>query len=134
MPAALHKLGNVVPQAWPSLRSAEAALEFQQQVLRSRIEARIRELVMYARLRLQGLPGLEFLTTARPGAWGGILTFRVAGHDATSLAATMIVSHRVYVRDLRWPDAAGSLRASLQIFNSHDDIDRLVQSLQQALR
>ena len=70
VPAALHKLGNVVPQAWPALRGAEAALDLQQQVLRSRIEARIRELAIYARLRLQQIAGLELLTPARPGACG----------------------------------------------------------------
>ena len=65
--------------AWPALRGVEAALEFQQQVGRSKIEARIRELAIYARLRLQQLPGIELLTPARPGLWAGILTFRVPG-------------------------------------------------------
>jgi hypothetical protein len=32
IPAALHKLGNVVPYLWPALRGAETALEFQQQM------------------------------------------------------------------------------------------------------
>ncbi len=63
----------------PPLRGVEAALEFQQQVGRSKIEARIRELAIYARLRLQQLPGIELLTPARPGLWAGILTFRVPG-------------------------------------------------------
>ena len=49
-PAAIHKLGNVVPKLWAALRGAESALEFQQQVGRSKIEARIRELAIYARL------------------------------------------------------------------------------------
>src|SRR5690606_28698068 len=55
VPAALHKLGNVVPKLWPALRGVESALEFQQQIGRSKIEARIRELAIYARLRLQQL-------------------------------------------------------------------------------
>jgi selenocysteine lyase/cysteine desulfurase len=59
VPAALHKFGNIVPLAWAPLRGAEVALEFQQQVLRSRIEARIRELAIYARLRVQQLPGVD---------------------------------------------------------------------------
>jgi selenocysteine lyase/cysteine desulfurase len=45
VPAALHKLGNIVPLAWPALRGAEVAVDFQQQIMRSRIEARVRELV-----------------------------------------------------------------------------------------
>src|SRR5690606_11914272 len=53
---ALHKLGNVVPQLWPALKGGEAALAFQEQIGRARIEARIRELVLYARMSLQQLP------------------------------------------------------------------------------
>jgi isopenicillin-N epimerase len=135
VPAALHKLGNIVPYAWPALRGVEAALEFHQQVGRSKIEARIRELAIYARLRLQQLPGIELLTPARPGLWAGILTFRVAGKSAEALAEAVARSHRAYVRVLRWPnDANGALRLSLHVFCTHDDVEKLVQGLQLALR
>jgi isopenicillin-N epimerase len=135
VPAALHKLGNIVPYAWPALRGVEAALEFQQQVVRSKIEARIRELAIYTRLRLQQLSGIELVTPVRPGLWAGILTFRVPGRSAAELAATLTRAHRVYVRHVRWPNSEeGALRVSLHIFNSHDDVEKLVQGLQQALR
>ena len=135
VPAALHKLGNIVPYAWPALRGVEAALEFQQTVGRSKIEARVRELAIYARLRLQQLTGLEMLTPARPGLWAGILTFRVPGKRATELAAAVERTHRVHVRAVRWPNGAdGALRVSPHIFTTHDDIEKLVQGLQFALR
>ena len=135
VPAALHKLGNIVPHVWPALRGAEAALEFQQQVLRSRIDARVRELAIYARLRLQPFSTLELYTPVQAGWWGGILTFRAKGRSASDLAAALVRSHRVYVRDLQWPGAPeGAVRASFQTFNSLDDVDRLAQALQQALR
>jgi selenocysteine lyase/cysteine desulfurase len=135
VPAALHKLGNIVPYAWPALRGVEAALEFQQTVSRTKIEARIRELAIYSRLRLQQLSGLEMLTPARPGLWAGILTFRVPGKQATDLATAVERTHRVHVRAVRWPnDAAGALRLSPHIFTTHDDIEKLVQGLQFALR
>ncbi len=135
VPAALHKLGNIVPYAWPALRGVEAALEFQQQVGRSKIEARVRELAIYARLRLQQLQGIELLTPARPGLWAGILTFRVPGKTAIDLATAVARTHRVHVRAVRWPnDAEGALRLSLHVFNTHDDVEKLVQGLQQALR
>jgi selenocysteine lyase/cysteine desulfurase len=135
VPAALHKLGNIVPYSWPALRGVEAALEFQQQVGRSKIEARVRELAIYARLRLQQLSGLELLTPARPGLWAGILTFRARGKMATDIAAAVERSHRVHVRAIRWPNSAdGALRLSLHVFNTHDDVEKLVQGLQLALR
>jgi selenocysteine lyase/cysteine desulfurase len=135
VPAALHKLGNIVPYAWPALRGVEAALEFQQTVSRPKIEARVRELAIYARLRLQQLTGIEMLTPARPGLWAGILTFRVPGKQAIDLAAAIERTHRVHVRAVRWPnDAGGALRLSPHIFTTHDDIEKLVQGLQFALR
>lgn len=135
VPAALHKLGNIVPYSGPALRGVEAAMEFQQQVGRSKIEARIRELAIYARLRLQQLTGIELLTPARPGLWAGILTFRVPGKTAPDMAAAVERTHRVHLRAIRWPNnAEGALRLSLHVFNTHDDVEKLVQGLQQALR
>jgi isopenicillin-N epimerase len=135
VPAALHKLGNIVPLAWPALRGVEAALEFHQQVVRSKIEARVRELAIYTRLRLQQLPAIDLLTPARPGLWAGILTFRFPGRAATELAAALLRSHRVHTRPLQWAESAhGALRASLHIFNTHDDVEKLMMGLQQALR
>jgi selenocysteine lyase/cysteine desulfurase len=135
VPAALHKLGNIVPYAWPALRGTEAALEFQQTVSRPKIEARIRELAIYARLRLQQLPGVEMLTPARPGLWAGILTFRVPGKQAIDLAASIERTYRVHIRAVRWPnDPDGALRLSPHIYTTHDDIEKLVQGLQFALR
>jgi isopenicillin-N epimerase len=134
-PAALHKLGNIVPLAWPQLRGAEVALDFHRQVLRSRIEARIRELTIYARLRLQQLPGLELLTPARPGLWGGILTFHVPERMASDIALGLVRGHRVHVRDLQWPGKTeGAVRVALHAFNTHDEVDRLLNGLQQVLR
>jgi selenocysteine lyase/cysteine desulfurase len=135
VPAALHKLGNIVPYAWPALRGVEAALEFQQTVGRSKIEARIRELAIYARLRLQQVTGIEMLTPARPGLWAGILTFRAPGKQAIDLAAAIERTHRAHVRVVRLPnDEGGALRLSPHIFTTHDDIEKFVQGVQLALR
>lgn len=135
VPAALHKLGNVVPKLWPALRGVESALEFQQQVGRSRIEARVRELAIYARLRLQQLNDLEILTPARPGLWAGILTVRSAKHSGSALATALARGHRIFARELAWPGSElGALRASVHIFNTHDEVDRMVQGLDRALK
>lgn len=135
VPAALHKLGNIVPLTWPSLRGAEVALDFQRQVLRSRIEARIRELAIYARLRLQQLPGVEVLTPARPGLWAGILSFHVPGRLASDITLGLVRGHRVFARDMQWPGKSeGAVRVSLHAFNTHDEVDRLFNGLQQVLR
>lgn len=135
VPAALHKLGNIVPTLWPALRGVESALEFQQRIGRSKIEARIRELAIYARLRLQQLDGAELLTPARPGLWAGILTLRSAKHTGEDLATALAKGHRVFVRSLEWPGSdRGAVRISLHIFNTHDEVERLLQGLDRALK
>jgi selenocysteine lyase/cysteine desulfurase len=138
VPAALHKLGNIVPTLWPALRGVESAFEFQERVGRSKIEARVRELAIYARLRLQQIENLEILTPARPGLWAGLLTVRAlthsGAHTGADLAMALARGHRVFVRALEWPGSdRGAVRASLHIFNTHDEIERLLQGLQRAL-
>ena len=52
-----------------------------------------------------------------------------------ALTAAIERSHRAQVRDVRLPgDAGGALRLSPNIFTTHDDIEKLVQGLQLALR
>lgn len=134
-PAALHKLGNLAPHLWASLRGVEAAMELHREIGRARIEARVRELAIYARLRVQPLSGVELLTPARPGLWAGILTLRFAARNAGDVAISLVRGHRVHVRELKWPGSPqGALRVSLHMFNTHDEVDRLTQGLQQALR
>lgn len=134
-PAALHKLGNYVPHLWPALRGGESALELHQQIGRARMEARVRELAIYTRLRLQQLPGVELLTPGRPGLWAGILTLRSAKHTGTELATALAKGHRVFVRALQWPgNEQGALRVSLHVFNTHDEVEKLLQGLERALK
>lgn len=134
IPAALHKLGNVVPQLWPSLKGSEVALDFHQQVRRDRIQIRVRELAIYARLRLQQIAGIQLPTPTLPGLWGGILTFRLPGRAANEVAATLARVNRVYVASLNWPTSGpdssdGALRLSLHVFNTHEEIEKLMQGL-----
>ena len=130
VPPALHKFGNLVPHLWPALRGSATALDFHDQITRARVEARIRELAVYARLKLQPLSGLKILTPARPGLWAGILTFRIVGRSSSELAGALARNSRVHLKALRWPQSEdGALRAAFHIFNSPDDIDRLAQGL-----
>jgi selenocysteine lyase/cysteine desulfurase len=130
VPSALHKLGNNVPSMWPALRGLEAAFELHQQIGRPKLEARIRELAIYARLRLQKISNLEVLTPIRPGLWAGILTLHLRGHAASEIATTL-ANARIYVGVLRWPgNEEGAIRVSLHFTNSHDDVDKLAQALE----
>ena len=132
--AALHKFGNAVPSLWPALRGVEAAMDLHEHVNRARIEARVRELAIYTRLRLQQLPDVEILTPGRPGMWAGLLTVRFGSRTAKDLAAALLRNQRVYVSPLSWPGRdEGALRISGHVFNTHEEIDRLREGLRQQL-
>jgi selenocysteine lyase/cysteine desulfurase len=84
------------------------------------IEVRVRELV--ERL-LDGLDrrGIETLTPADPADRAGIVSFRVADPGATVrrlAAGQVIVSER-----------AGAVRASPHVYNTEEDVDRLLSEL-----
>jgi selenocysteine lyase/cysteine desulfurase len=134
MAPALHKLGNTVPTLWPALRGVEAAMDLHEHVNRARIEARIRELAIYTRLRLQQLPDVEILTPGRPGMWAGILTMRFASRAAKDLAAALQRNQRIFVSHLAWPGRdEGALRICVHVFNTHEEIERVIEALRQQL-
>jgi selenocysteine lyase/cysteine desulfurase len=59
----------------------------------------------------------------------------VPGKTALDLATAVERTHRVHVGVVRWPnDPGGALRLSLPIFSTHDEVEKLVQGLQLALR
>lgn len=131
----LHKMGNVIATLWPALRGSETAMQLHRRILRSRIEARIRELSLYARMRLQTTPGVRVLTTNHPGMWGGILTFTTAGRPAASVVDNLEKGNQVRARALHWPGLEeGAVRISLHAFNTHEELERLLQGLQRILR
>lgn len=128
-PSALRRMGNVTPYLGPALKGVEAAMDLHQRVGRMRIEARIRELAIYLRMRLQQNDSLQILTPGRPGLWAGIMTVRVPQRAATEIAARL-AEQRLVVRAIELPNhSEGAVRISLHAFNSHDEIERLVRGL-----
>lgn len=115
------------------------ALNFQERMGRSRIEARLRALQTYARLRLQALSGLEWLTPNQPGLSLHILSIRSSARSAEQIAEQLRRNDSVIVSGLAAqdgdnPSLANVLRIAFNVYNSHDDIDRLVLGLQRAIR
>lgn len=133
-PAAMRRYGQAYRFFGPLFQPVESLLAFQSQIGRERIEARIRELAIYARLRLQSLPGVELVTPAAPGLWAGILSLRVAAPTAAELAAALADQDRVVVGVTRDPAGGhGLIRVSTHIYNTHDEIERLVRGLQRRI-
>ena len=147
-PTNVSELWDVDPQQWPTLlaklpqdfvhyapqfQAVPAALALQEGLGRARIEARLRELTLYTRLQLQSSPDIQFLTPTLPGLWASILSLRSTRHSALELARWLRRNDQVVVRGFDQA-AGGALRISLHIYNSHDEIDRLVKGLLRGMR
>ncbi|MGC3981352.1 MAG: aminotransferase class V-fold PLP-dependent enzyme [Steroidobacteraceae bacterium] len=119
----------------PQFQSLSSALTWQENVGRARIEARLRELQLYARLRVQALNDVELLTSTQPGMWLHLLSLRSSKRNAVELASWLKNNDKVIVSGFNaTQDGMNALRVSFHIYNSHDEIDRLMQGLQRALR
>lgn len=133
-PATLAKFGCNVRFFAPKLKALQASLDFRDQLSSDRIEARIRELAIYARLRLQPLSDYEVLTPAAPGMWAGILSIRPRSALATDVVQRMRRGNRIVAGAIAHPASANgaefsAVRVCLHIYNSHDDVERLVRAL-----
>jgi len=133
-PATLAKFGCNVRFVGPQLKALQSTLDFREQLGVDRIEARIRELAIYARLRLQPLSDYEVLTPATPGMWAGILSIRPRKTSAQEVVQRMRRGNRIVASAIQHPtwsrDAEFSaVRVCLHIYNSHDDVERLVRAL-----
>ncbi|HYM33892.1 MAG TPA: aminotransferase class V-fold PLP-dependent enzyme [Steroidobacteraceae bacterium] len=134
-PATLAKFGCNVRFFGPKLKALDAALDFREQLGADRIEARIRELAIYARLRLQPLNDIEILTPAQPGMWSGILAFRSRRIASQELVQRLKRSNKILTSSIIKPATEtapefSAVRVCLHIYNSHDDIERLVRALE----
>lgn len=133
-PATLAKFGCSTRFLGPKLKALQAALDFRDQLGADRIEARIRELAIYARLRLQPLSDFEVLTPASPGMWAGILSIRPRRTPAAELVQRLRRGNRIVAGAITHPASAhgpefSAVRLCLHIYNSHDDVERLVRAL-----
>ena len=137
VPAALHKFGNIVPLRVAGVARREAALDFQQQVAaHSHRGAHSRAGDLCATCVCSSCQASKCSRPVAPGLWAGILTFRMPGRSAADVAlrrwrdqsrvTSAICSGRAHERT--------RMRVSLHMFNSHDEIEQLMQGLQQALR
>jgi len=134
-PATLRKLGSTFRYQGPLLNALEATLDVHERIGRERIEARVRELAIYARLRLQQLNGVEILTPAHPAMWSGIMSLRSKKMPSAALADALLRDQRIATKSVTHPDIElDALRVCLHIFNSHDDVERLLQGLSRQLR
>ncbi|WP_277678610.1 cysteine desulfurase [Gracilibacillus dipsosauri] len=113
-----------------------AAIDFLQEVGLDNIEKQEQEIVQYAQSKLSEVEGI---TIYGPVNRGGLITFNIEGvhpHDtATVLDAEGIAvraGHHCAQPLMKWLDVTATARASFYLYNTTDDVDRLVEGIQRA--
>lgn len=115
------------PWAWPIVHAWGAALDYIDHVGRAAIWERTQALAGRLHDRFGAIPGVEVLTPA-PEAAAALLTFDVAGVSAADAAARLAADWGIRIKAV--PGDRGRLRASLAMFNSADDVDRLAEGIE----
>src|SRR5690606_16027672 len=110
-----------------------AAIDYLTRIGVDRIHAYERQLTSYARKRLEQIPGV---TIYGPRERGGLLTFNVDDIHPHDLA-TVLDQHGIAVRAghhcaqpvMEWLGVPATARASFWLYNTEEDVDRLVEGL-----
>lgn len=116
-----------------------AAVDFLESIGRETIAAHERELISYALPRLREVPGLVIHGPTDPGERSGVISFTMGDvhpHDlATILDAEGVAiraGHHCTQPLMRRLGLSATARASFYLYNTPDDVDRLVQGLERA--
>ncbi len=105
------------------------AIDFQAEIGRERIAARIAELTAHVRGRLGGDLGLAPATPAAPGLSGALTAFRLpAATEAAILRRRLWEEHRTEAPVIERPDGL-LIRVSTHFYNAKEEVDCLAQAL-----
>ena len=111
-----------------------AAIDYVQQLGLPAIAAHEHELLAYATQGLTSIPGLRMIGTAVAKA--SVLSFVIDGYDVTTIAKHLDRNgiaarsgHHCAQPALRRFGVRESVRASLALYNTHDDVDALIHVL-----
>jgi cysteine desulfurase/selenocysteine lyase len=115
---------------------AAAAVEFMEEVGYDTIQAHERTLLGYAMEKLQAMPGLEVFGPKDPSRRSGVISFALGDAHPHDIA-TILDSEGVAIRAghhcaqlvMKHLGVAATTRASFSMYNTTDDVDRLVAGL-----
>ncbi len=90
------------------------------------IEERAVGLAAMLKERLAAMPHVEVLSAMDGPGQSGLTTFTVDGRDPEETARQLWDSHRIVIRDVKYPSC---LRASLDFFNTEEEVDTLADAI-----
>ena len=116
-----------------------AAIDYIESIGLDAIEAHEHELVAYAMEQMKQVEGLEIYGPKDSSKRAGIVTFNLDGVHPHDLA-TVLDMNGVAVRAghhccqplMKWLDVSATARASFYLYNTKEDVDRLIEGLRMA--
>lgn len=116
-----------------------AAIDYIESIGLDNIEKHEHELVAYAMEQMKTVEGLEIYGPRDSSKRAGIVTFNLEGVHPHDLA-TVLDMNGVAVRAghhccqplMKWLDVSATARASFYLYNTKEDVDRLVEGLRMA--
>jgi cysteine desulfurase / selenocysteine lyase len=111
------------PWSWSIVHAWGRAIEYLESIGADAICQRTASLVDDVRARLGGLPGVTVLTPPSEQA-AALVTFTVAGLASTTAHERLLTEANVRVKVV--PGPGERVRASIALYTSDDDVDRLI--------
>jgi isopenicillin-N epimerase len=124
-----HWTGTHDPGAYLAI---PAAIEFLERAPIEHFRQQTHALAQYARRRLAELTGLEPPVPDDPAWYGSMALARLPPGDAEALQQRLAVEYRIEVPIIDW-NGQRFVRVSCHLYNSEDDIERLVAALRRLL-
>jgi L-cysteine/cystine lyase len=122
----------LVGTASAPLRSGyNAGIGFIQRIGIAAIERRDLSLASTLKAGLAAIPGVRVLSPMEGPGCSGLVSFVIDGADPEESCARLWDSHRIVVRDVVRPP---SLRASLDFFNTDEEVAQLVEAVRDLAR
>jgi cysteine desulfurase / selenocysteine lyase len=116
-----------------------AAIDYLSGIGMDRVRAHERDLTAYALERLPDVEGLRIFGPPDPERRGGVVSFELEGmhpHDIAEICdregVCIRAGHHCAQPLMRMLGVAATARASFHVYNSREDVDRLVDALRKA--
>jgi len=116
----------------PLVEGVHAACAFMDAIGMDRVRDRGLELAMRLQSGLSDIDGIEILTPSAIGLRGSILTFRTKRMPFRDLYGRLSRDHQLRIRIVTEVDL-NAIRISLHVFNSEQDVDRVVEGVRTVL-
>ncbi|MDA1332755.1 MAG: aminotransferase class V-fold PLP-dependent enzyme [Bacteroidetes bacterium] len=116
----------------PLVAAVRSACDFMSAIGMDRVRQRGLDLVARLRDGLESIPALEILTPEKDNLHGSILTFRPLERDFQEVNRRLGSEHKLRLRIVTEVDL-NAIRVSLHVFNSEDEVDRVIEGVRAVL-